>query len=293
MADTTPPLPPSVTLDEGPGGLARLRVRTRRCDGELFLMGAHVTQWTPAASEPVLWMSQRSQWVAGQPIRGGVPVCGPWFGPGRKGGLSPAHGWLRIVPWELAAVTDDGDAVSVRLVLDGANASHEVGRGLTASYEVRFGNTLELALTVTAGPGGLELEEALHSYFGVSDVAAVTVEGLDGCRYVDKAPGGRAVNAQTGPVTFARETDRVYAHEGEVSIVDPGTARRIVITKENSASTVVWNPWAAKAATLPDLGDDEWPRMVCVEVANALRGFVPLEPGQSHTMAAAVAVEPL
>ncbi len=293
MADPIVSLPPSVTLDEGSGGLTRLRVRTARCTGELYLMGAHVTEWTPAGADPVLWVSARSRWASGEPIRGGIPVCGPWFGPGRAGGLTPAHGWFRISPWELAEVVEADGTVTVRLTLDGADAPHEVGRGLSASYEIRFGDTLQLALTVTAGPEGLELEEAFHTYFSVADIASVTVEGLDGCRYVDKAPGGRAVNAQTGAVTFNRETDRVYAHEGEVSIVDPGAGRRLLITKEGSASTVVWNPWVAKAAAMEDFGDDEWRQMICVEAANALRAAVPLEPGQSHTMVATAAVRPL
>lgn len=291
MADPIVSLPSSVTLDEGSGGLPRLRVQTASCTGELYLMGAHVTEWTPAEAEPVLWVSAHSKWAEGEPIRGGIPVCGPWFGPGRAGGLTPAHGWFRILPWELAEVVDADGVVTVRLTLDGADAPHDVGRGLSAAYEIGFGDTLRLALTVTAGPQGLELEEAFHTYFSVSDIASLTVEGLDGCRYVDKAPGGRAVNAQTGSVSFTRETDRVYAHEGEVSIVDPSANRRIAITKEGSASTVVWNPWVAKAAALEDFGDDEWRQMICVEAANALRAAVSLEPGQSHTMVATTAVQ--
>lgn len=295
MADIdTSSLPAGVSLVEGRGGLPALRVNTPACTGEVYLHGAHVTEWAPAGSEQVLWLSEKSEFSAAKPIRGGVPICAPWFGPGKKGDLAPAHGWFRASAWSLASSSASGDAVTLTFCLDGADADVPEGasRGVRAEYSVSFGSALGLELTVTSDDA-LDLENALHAYLAVSDITQVTVEGLDGSRYVDKAPGGRAVNAQQGALKFLRETDRVYAHEGTTSVIDPGAGRRIVIDKEGSASTVVWNPWTTKSAAMPDFGDDEWTGMVCVEAANALAKSVRLEPGASHTMKATYSVAPL
>lgn len=288
-------MPTGVTLAEGRGGLPVLHIETAACTGEIYFLGAHITDWAPAGAEPVLWMSEKSLFEPGTPIRGGVPICAPWFGPGKRGDKQPAHGWFRTNDWELSssAAGEDG-TVTLTFTLDGSEADVPEGepRGIRAEYKVVMGATLEVALTVTSDEE-YELEEALHAYLAVSDIHEVTVEGLDGTRYVDKAPGGRAVNAQQGTLAFVRETDRVYAHEAEAAVVDPGTSRRITLRKEGSGSTVVWNPWTAKAAAMPDFGDDEWTGMVCLETANALAKSVQLPAGGSHTMRAVYGVTAL
>lgn len=288
-------LPKGVTLASGHGGLPVLRIHTEAATGEIYLLGAHVTAWTPAGAEAVLWMSEESRFEPGKPIRGGVPVCGPWFGAGKKGNLKPAHGWFRVNNWELTAarVAADGSA-TCEFRIDGRYSTVPEGqpRGIRATYVVVMGKTLDLSLTVCSDED-LDLEEAVHTYLDISDIKNVTVEGLDTARYVDKAPGGRAVNAQQGALKFLRETDRVYAHEGTVEVVDPGKKRRLTLSKSGSASTVVWNPWSAKAAAMPDFGDDEWTGMVCVETANALQNSVKIPAGRSHTMRAVYGVADL
>ena len=293
----TPDLPPGVTVvtTEGGGGLEAVRVETQAARGLVYLNGAHLAEWTPAGAEPVLWMSVHSAFAVGSPIRGGVPVCGPWLGPGRSGDRAPAHGWFRISQWTLAGASVDGDgAATLTFTLDGRDAAAAVTEGssreVRAEYVVTLGRALELALTVSAGTEPLELEEALHTYLAVSDVRSVTVSGLDGVSYVDKVAGGTH-EVQAGDVTFSGETDRVYAHEDSATVHDPGLGRRIVLTKEGSGSTVVWNPWVAKSAAMPDFGDDEWPGMVCLEAGNALDSAVLLGPGESHTLLARYELE--
>src|SRR5690606_35955653 len=153
-----------------------------------------------------------------------------------------------------------------------------------ATYTVRIGRELRLALTVcNSGKEDFSYELALHTYLDVADVRTTRVLGLGGAEYVDKAPGGGPGRTQQGDVTFTAETDRVYAATG-TAVVDDGR-RRIGAAKEGSAHTVVWNPWARKAAAMADYGDDEWPGMVCLEAANTLDEAVALSPGQSHTLA--------
>lgn len=297
MSPSALSLPPSVTQTDGHGGLPCVTVVTSRCTGTVYLDGATVTEWTPAGGEPVVFVSAQSRWEAGVPIRGGVPICAPWFGPGRTNDKSPAHGFFRVSRWELVDARDDDGTVALTFALGGAGEAVSPAQGdyptdFTARYVVTFGDELDMALTVQAGATDLDLEEALHTYFRVADIAAVTIDGLDGSRYVDKAPGGRAVNAQSGPVRFMRETDRVYASTDTVVVTDPGAGRTITVSKEGSGSTVVWNPWQAKAAAMDDFADDEWRGMLCVESANALRASLTVPAGEAHTLRQHVAVAP-
>ncbi|WP_127126236.1 D-hexose-6-phosphate mutarotase [Georgenia sp. SYP-B2076] len=292
-------LPTSVTLAEGGGGLPVLRVSSAVASGEVYLHGAHVSAYTPAHADPVIWMSRKSMFAPAEPIRGGVPICFPWFGGGRDPGMAPAHGFARLADWSLVGADDADGVVTLTLRLTDADVSGLPGvqawaHPFEATYTVTFGAELGLELTVrNTGEEEYSFEEALHTYLHVKDVTAVTVEGLDGVRYLDKAPGaGPDLVTQEGPVTFTGETDRVYHSAASVTAVDPGSARIITVAKSSSANTVLWNPWTAKAAAMPDYDDAEWPAMVCVETANALDDAVTLPAGQSHTMSARIAVAP-
>ena len=155
------------------------------------------------------------------------------------------------------------------------------------------GPSLSLTLTVrNPGPLPFTFEEALHSYFAVSDVRQVLLHGLEGVGFVDKTAAGARRPGDAGPIAIAAETDRVYlGTEARVTIEDSGWERRIVVSKSGSRTTVVWNPWVAKAKAMPDFGDDEWPGMVCVETANALDDALSLAPGQSQATTARIEVE--
>lgn len=283
---TPPRAPDSVTLTTGQGDLPVVRVASARCAGEVYLHGAHVTNWTPVGQDPVIWLSEESTFVPGRAIRGGIPLCAPWFADGRTGDKTPAHGWFRTSTWEFIGATDVDGTISLTFHLDGAEVGHPT---LSADYIVEMGDELTLDLTIrTEEP--LVLENALHTYLAVADIGAVSVRGLEGCHYVDKAPGGLPDNIQQGEVTFAGETDRVYTHDGAAQVVDAAGGRTITLTKSGSSKTVVWNPAAAKSAAMADFGNEEWHGMVCLEVVNALDGVIPLEAGGSHTMRATYAV---
>lgn len=273
-------------------GLEALRVETDLCTGLVYRNGAHVAEWTPRGAEPVLWMSGSSEFTDGKAIRGGIPICLPWFGPGRDGNHSPAHGFARISPWTLtsADVSDSGEARLV-FVLTGDEVEQlaDFPSDFTASYAVTMGSALQLSLTLTAGEQALDFEEALHTYFAVGDAREVRIQGLDGADYLDKVAGDR--KSQSGDVTFSQETDRVYESVSTCRIIDKQLGRSIVIEKVGSANTVVWNPWVAKSAAMADFGDDEWTQMCCVETVNALGAAVEVEPGRSHTMAATISID--
>jgi D-hexose-6-phosphate mutarotase len=288
-------LPEGARLEKGPGGLDRLVLSASEGDALLYLQGAHVAHFQPRGQRPVLWMSAESRFEAGKPIRGGVPICFPWFGPKKDSPDAPLHGFARILPWTLSSVDREADG-RMRAVLHlAADAAARGGfpHDLGPSLAVAVGRALRMELTVrNVGSAPATFEQALHSYFAVSDVRQVRIRGLEGVGYVDKTAAMARKPPEESPIGIAAETDRVYAGAtGTVTIEDPGWKRRIVVGKTGSSTTVVWNPWVAKAKAMPDFGDDEWTGMVCVETANAMDDAVTLAPGAAHVMAATLGVE--
>jgi len=274
-------VPGIIRIDEGRGSLPRVSITGDQATAEIYLHGAHLTQWTPRGAKPVLFMSEKSWFEPNKPIRGGVPVCFPWFGPKPD---SPAHGFARIRSWDLksCAVQPDG-AVRAAFQLE----SDESTIGLTFTV----GRTLGMDLEVRAKTP-FTFEEALHTYFAVADVRHVSVEGLANTDYLDKVENFKRKTQSPEPIRIAGETDRVYLNTTSTCVVrDPGLGRTITVEKEGSGTTVVWNPWIAKAKAMPDFGDDEWPGMICVETANVGDGAVRLEAGRSHLMKVRIRVE--
>jgi D-hexose-6-phosphate mutarotase len=287
--------PDGARLEKGPGGLDRLALDAGEGEALVYLQGAHLAHFQPKGAKPVLWMSAASRFEAGKPLRGGVPVCFPWFGPKAGSPEAPLHGYARILSWTVAAVTRETDG-SLRAVLEltaEAAAASGLPREFSLSLAVTVSRTLRMELAVrNAGGVPATFEEALHSYLAVSDVRQVRIRGLEGVGYVDKTAGMARKPAETGPIAIVGETDRVYpGATGTVTVEDPGWGRRLVVGKRGSATTVVWNPWVAKAKAMPDFGEDEWTGMVCVETANALDDAIHLAPGASHVMTATIDVQ--
>jgi len=289
-------LPDGARVEPGPGGLERLALSTDTGEAHVFLHGAHVAHFQPRGERPVLWVSGASRYESGKPIRGGVPVCFPWFGPKAGAPEAPMHGFARIRPWSVRSVArEEGGRLRAVLELDSDDATRaSFPHDLRVSLEVLVGRSLALALTVrNTGPSPFTFEAALHSYFAVSDVRRCRITGLEGAGFVDKTAAGARRPGEPSPIVVAAETDRVYpGTESAVVIEDAGWARRIAVAKSGSRTTVVWNPWVAKAKAMPDFGDDEWSGMVCVETANAMDDAVALVPGASATMTVAIEVLP-
>ena len=285
-----------VVLDVGAGGLERVRVSGPRADAEVYLQGAHVTGWTPRGAAPVIFLSRRAVYAPGKAIRGGVPVIFPWFGPHATDRARPMHGFARTRPWRLAATESLPDGrVTVALALDDDDATRALWpHTFQARYRVAIGDVLEMTLEVTnTGRAPFSFEAALHTYLAVADVAAVEVHGLENTVYVDKVDGTARKRHGPGPLRLTGETDRVFlATRARCAVHDPGLRRRLVVDKTGSATTVVWNPWSAKARDIADLEPDAWRRMLCVETANAADDAVTLPAGARHVMTATLGVEP-
>jgi glucose-6-phosphate 1-epimerase len=284
-------IPDIVRIEPGKGGLTKIVVTSPQAGAEIYVQGAHVTRFEPAGKQPVLWMSQSSMFEPGKPIRGGVPVCFPWFGPRKDDPKSPAHGFARLREWAIESISHKGNDVVVALVL----ASDESTRSIwpfdfVARHTITIGSALRMRLEVqnkSAGP--IRFEEALHTYFTVGDVKQISIEGLAGTKYIDKVDGAKTKDQVDPQIRFTGETDRVYLDTKATCVInDPVMKRRIEISKSGSNATVVWNPWINKSKAMPDFGDDEWPGMVCVETANAAQHAMELPAGKTHSMTASI-----
>ncbi len=276
-------------------GLTRVQVQVAGASATIYLHGAHVTHWQPAGQEPVIFLSEKSDFADGTAIRGGVPICFPWFGPRSDGQAGPSHGFARIQEWEMvfAALVPgaNGDQIYMTFSLFPNDLSRSFGfENLRAAYEVIVGKTLTMRLTaVNAGAEPVKIEEALHTYFAVKDVRTTAITGLESALFRDKTDGMKEKTTPAGPLVLIGETDRVFAaNTATVQIHDEGNSRVITVEKTNSATTVVWNPWSELAVKLTDMADDAWPGFVCVEAANTATDAITLMPGESHQMSCVV-----
>ena len=283
-------IPGSVDFVVGNGGLIKAVITAEGAAGEIYLNGAHITHYQPTDQQPVLFMSGSSRFEAGKAIRGGVPICFPWFGPLEGRDTAPAHGFARTSEWSVKSTKVNPDrSVSIVLELSRSEKRDDFWpHAFRAEYAVTFGGSLRMEFSVFHVKGeSFMFEEALHSYFKVGDVREVAVTGLAGTSYLDKTQGGAELSGTSAPIRITGETDRVYLETtSECVIDDPRLNRKIIIRKGGSDSTVVWNPWINKSKAMTDFGDEEWPGMLCIETCNVGRSAVTVGPGQSHTMTA-------
>jgi glucose-6-phosphate 1-epimerase len=275
-------------------GLVKAAISLGGMTGELYFQGAQVTAWQPVGERPVLFTSPNAAFEPGKAIRGGIPIIFPWFGPSRHGLAAPQHGFARTAAWRLDRVERlRTESVTLTLVLGDSDVrSRFWPERFRAIYDVTFAQTLSLRLAVeNLATHYITFEETLHSYFAVSDVAAVAISGLGGTTYIDKAQASRRERQAEPLVSLGSETDRVYLDTPARCVIeDRGWNRRIAVEKNGAASTVVWNPGADKAATMADLGDPAWRGMVCVETGNVADNEVRLTPGGECQMTTVISV---
>jgi len=287
-------IPGVAEIRTGNGGLAKVVVSAPEATGEMYLHGAQVTSWISSGRNEALYASPNSIWQDGRAIRGGVPICFPWFGDKQGDPSAPAHGFVRTKSWELEGIESRGEGIEVTM----STTSDDVTRKWWP-FDFRlicrgtFARGLQIDLIVTnSGSSAFWFEEALHAYFAVGDAESALVHGLDATRYIDKTDN-RVQKLQSGDIYITAETDRVYLDTtGPVELVDLATSRRIHIWKQSSQTTVVWNPWMEKSIALKDLGPEQWKEFVCIETANVAPLALKLGPGETHTMVVEVQAMP-
>ncbi len=283
---------PSLFVEETISGQPVLKVENVHASAVVSLYGGQLLSYQPHGEKDLLWLSPTAVFKQGTAIRGGIPVCWPWFGKRKEGGSN--HGYARISNWELitAEALEDGDT---RLCLTRIPAESTDEKGAVKAslqLEIVVGKALKICLhTINNGAEVIRLSQALHSYFAVSNVEHITISGLDNTCYDDSA-SGQSECIQQGDVVLSGEVDRIYLNTSTTcAIHDPGLNRTIMIEKEGSNSTVVWNPGADLAATMADIPESDFISMVCVETATAPQLPVELGSGQSHQLTARIFLE--
>ncbi len=287
------------------GELNCWRITTDSAELLVAQQGAQVLSYQRLGEPPLLWLSDQALFKRGKSVRAGVPVCWPWFGNLQRNpeavraqfnGLdAPAHGLARGRDWQLLGIDSSGDTVQLEFTLPESQGElpewpHQVELKLT----IVMGEQLTLSLTShNLGTDPVTLSQALHSYFAVSDVRSVRVEGVAGLGYIETLADWEQ-RTQVADLEFSGETDRIYLDTPrQLSIVDPSWNRRIHLSCTGSRSAVIWNPWIERAAQLPDMADDGWQRMLCIETANVWDDIVTLAPGASHTLGLSITSAPL
>jgi D-hexose-6-phosphate mutarotase len=277
-------IPGRISLVPGKGGLPIVKVQTEWSAAEIYLHGAHVAHFQKNGEPPLLFLSEKSQFKEAQPIRGGVPVIFPWFGP-REG--ETMHGFARLRTWELQeiALASDG-RILLRLRLPDCPEAAKV-TPFALEFTVSVGEALEmtLAVTNTSKDRDFMFEDCLHTYFMVGDINAVSIIGLKGRTYVDKVDDFQKKREAGDAIYISTEVNRIYEDtSGPIEIVDTKLRRRVRMETQGADSTVVWNPWIARAKEMPDFGDEEYLRMVCVESGNVAKNHVTLGPGRTASL---------
>lgn len=279
----------------GPGDIPVISIESDLASALVSLQGAHVLAWNPRGEAPVIWLSEDAKFAPGKSVRGGIPICWPWFGAHSENAAFPAHGFARTVLWAVTATEClPGGEIQITFQLDTRQLEVALQQmwpqATVAEYRLTIGKSLHIELvTSNHSEMPVTIGQALHTYFQVSDVSQIQVYGLENKPYLDKTDGFN-VKTQTGPVSINDEVDRIYLQTANDVIIDDKT-RNIVIRKQNSFSTVVWNPWQAVAEKMGDLGEDGYLRMLCVESANAAEDTVEISPGENFCLSVTYSVE--
>jgi glucose-6-phosphate 1-epimerase len=298
-----------IEFEAGPGGIAVARLESGGSSARVSLLGATVLSYIPEGHREVLFLSRRSAFQEGKAIRGGLPLCLPWFGGDPLGAGLPKHGFFRLFVWEVAESSFERGGSSVLLSLADTEATRRFWpRAFRAECRVTLGDCLAVSIKlINAGTEAFELSCAFHPYFAVSNLGKVELPTLEGKEYQDcLAPaaaraaitGGAEVPAaakltQAGALRFSDEVDRIYSYNGPVDVADPAAGRRIRVAGFGTARTVVWNPWKDSCAAMADLEPGDYLRYLCVEPAIVAPPRLLVEPGAAFEAGMSVEVEPI
>lgn len=281
-----------ITVIEGENGIPFVKIKTRNAQALISLYGGQILSYSPDDKNELLFLSEIANYNKGKAIKGGVPVCWPWFGvdPEDKGRQS--HGFARNKMWQLISteVISESECKVVMGLKDDEETLKLWPHSFQLEIEILVGNSLSVLLrTKNSGQDSFKITQALHTYFSVSDVGKVYLQGLDAKSYLDKAKInlGEEKKLQSGNVEFNQEVDRIYLDVPNVmQLIDSHRAREINISSSGNKTAVVWNPAAELSQKMSDLYDDDYQKFVCVETANAADNVIEVLPGETFELSA-------
>lgn len=290
-----------VSFFEMTPGFPIIRLECKDSITEISLYGAQILTFVQKNNPvPVIWRSKEAMFKAGKAIRGGVPICWPWFGPCPNRSDLPAHGFARTSFWTLDKLklgcAHEGHFTLVFTLGDSETTRAVWPHHFKLTYAVACGTDLNLALAAANhGNEPFTYSGALHSYLGISGLEGVTLDGFDGIEYVDEV-GTPTIRTQRGAIIIDHEIDRLYkiGQSGNPAVLsDPKAGRRTLIMKMGSQTTTVWNPWIGRAAKFVDFGNEEYREMICVEAVNAPADDMILQPAECRVLSQYIYTEKL
>ncbi len=271
----------------GKGDIPVVEINNQHASALISLQGAHLLSWIPKGKEDVIWLSDDAQFSPGKSVRGGIPICWPWFGAHESNENFPAHGFVRTTDWQVITTEalDNGNTRISFTTKPRVETEDMWPPETSVQYQLTIGNKLELELiTHNNGTRPIEIGQALHTYFNIGDITKTLLYGLDDTDYLDK-PDNFKRKVQHGPISIEEEVDRIYLDSSSDCVIeDKSLQRNIVIIKCGSHSTVVWNPWKEVADKMGDLGKEGYKKMLCVESSNAADDVVIIDPGKAHQL---------
>jgi glucose-6-phosphate 1-epimerase len=280
---------------EGKGGFPLLKINNEYAQATISVYAGQILSFQPIdQTQDLMFLSSQAYYQEGKAIKGGTPICFPWFGPDPKAKGRASHGFVRNRLWQMREVvsTQQGATQVTMGLLDTAETREIWNYSFDFSIVISIGKVLTIDLvTRNTGSESFAITQALHTYFKVGDIDRVSVLGLDNQAYLDKVDGGKQ-KTQDGQVTFSGECDRIYLDvPAELAIEDRALNRKITVTASNSSTAIVWNPGADVSAKMADLGDQDYKNFVCVETANAANEIIEVPGGDQYKMTANYAVE--
>ena len=286
---------PEMTLTEPVPGFPVIEIQTTTASAKVAIHGAQVLSWNPKDTEPVLYTSPKAIMEPGKPLRGGIPICWPWFGNETDVPNAPQHGFGRTRFWTLVNAKSGAANARLEFLLP---LDDEIRAAFPHDCEVRviiaIGDKLSVALkTKNTGEELFKIGGALHTYLTVGDITRVQVEGIKECHYIDNVPDEPVSIFQDTPVKIDEETNRIYRSMASVLMRDLGQGRSVFVDKSGSRSTVLWNPWIEGAKKIQDLPDRDYTEFVCIETANAAKDHPTVRPNRVHTLEATIGLRPL
>lgn len=289
-------IPNQLEVFTGRGNLAMIKVSNSSANAIISIYGAQMLSYQPVdQNEDLLFLSQQSEYAMGKAIRGGIPVCWPWFGPDPKGLQRPNHGFVRNHFWQLVkteAVSDAETKISL-LFNESLKKENTWRQPFMLMLDISIGTSLGLELkTFNTGDKPFSITQAFHSYFRIGNIKRIKILGLEDCDYFDKLDQGTQ-KSQVGTITVKQEVDRVYVDAvKDLHIVDPVFKRRIQITSPNTSTAVVWNPWSKTTKKMQDLANNDSQKFICVEAGNVAFDLIQIQPGKQHSLQAEFKILP-
>ena len=286
---------------EGEIGFAELEgelpfavISNKYAEADICLYGAHITGFRPRGQVDVLWMSPLSSFEEGKAIRGGIPVCFPWFGPHASDSSLPQHGFARISMWEVSETKSlsNGESYLSLKLSSSSKTKNYWPYDFMAEMIFIIGSRLTVSLRITnTSNENISYTAALHTYINLSGIENIAIEGLENTHYENQLDGARYVQKEKLLKITQAETRHYFDTESDCIIHDPFFSRSIRIKKTGSKCSTVWNPWAETCAAINDMPDNAFETFICLETVNKINNIIHLAPGEMHETTAILNVE--